>query len=86
MPTRILKELYDLLKTQYIDIRYVSDDSPCGFCILNNNKTVIINRNLPENTKIAELVKIIKENELDKIYIKPYIRDLLEDIDIIETK
>ncbi len=77
----ILKELYELLRNQYVNIRFVADDSACGFCILNNNKTVIINRNLSESTKVKELLKIIKENGLDNFYIKPYLRELIENSD-----
>ncbi len=82
----ILKDLYGLVKSQSIKIRFVADESTCGFCVINNKETLIVNRNLPEQIKIREIAKIIKQNNLDYVYIKPYLREIIENLNENEKR
>ena len=78
MQRSILKDLYDLVRSQNIKIRFVADDSACGFCVIKNEETLIVNRKLPEALKIKEIAILIKQNKLDFVYIKPYLREIID--------
>ncbi len=48
-----------------------------GYCILENEKVIVINKNKPYENRVRVLSEILSSLKLDNIYIKPYIREML---------
>ncbi len=48
-----------------------------GYCILEDERTIVINKNKPYENRVKVLSEILSSIKLDNIYIKPYIRELI---------
>ena len=48
-----------------------------GYCILEDEKVIVINKNKPYENSVRVLSEILSSIKLDNIYIKPYIRELI---------
>ena len=57
-----------------------------GFCKLRGEQLLIINSNAGARNKIKILVQALRRFDLDKIYIRPAIRDLLNATTTAETE
>ncbi len=49
-----------------------------GFCVLNNENLFIMDKNIALKKKIAILAEYISGLEIENIYMKPAIRELLD--------
>jgi len=75
----LLIELESLAQQLGIQIRYEKGDFDGGYCILKTQKTLVINKKLSNPKKITLLAKGIQEIGTENIYIKPFIRQFIED-------
>ena len=48
-----------------------------GYCLLEDEKIIVINKNKPYENRIKILSKILSKIDTDNIYIKPKIRELI---------
>ena len=75
-------ELEGLLARLGIEIRVDSMDeelnSNGGLCKVQGKPTFIINRILTYDAKISLLLRSLRSFDLGGIYIKPYIREMIE--------
>lgn len=81
----IIRHLEALAVTFGLQIRYEpirTDDDlpnvPGGTCRLKGDNLLIINSNATVRDKIRTLAEAVKNFDLDRIYILPVIRELLE--------
>jgi hypothetical protein len=81
----IIRQLEVLAVTFGLQIRYEPiriDDNlpnvPGGVCRLKGDNVLIINSNSTVQDKINTLAEAVKNFDLDRIYILPVIRELLE--------
>lgn len=81
----IIGQLEELAVTFGLQIRYEpirSDDKlpivPGGVCRLRGDNVLIINSNVTVRDKIRTLVEAVKHSDIDRVYILPVIRELLE--------
>jgi len=81
----IMGKLEELAITFGLQIRYepirIDDDLPNvpgGVCRLKGDNVLIINSNSTVQDKINTLAEAVKNFDLDRIYILPVIRELLE--------
>ena len=49
-----------------------------GFCLLREQKLFLLNKNIEPAKKINFLSKNLAELEIDTIFLKPEIRDIIE--------
>jgi hypothetical protein len=81
----IVRQLEELAETFGLQIRYepirMDDDLPNvpgGVCRLKGDNVLIINSNATMRDKIKTLAEAVKNFDLDRVYILPAIRQLLE--------
>ena len=76
-----LKSIYNELKELFEKLGYklVLDKGSfnTGYCLLEDEKIIVINKNKPYENRIKILSKILSKIDTDNIYIKPKIRELI---------
>jgi len=82
--TATLGHLEALTHNLGIEIRYESmeGDNPLssgGMCRIRDKQVIIINQKAATADKVRTLVKALRCFDLTQIYLKPVLRDLLED-------
>ena len=48
-----------------------------GYCLLEDEKIIVINKNKPFENRVRVLSEILSSIKLDNIYVKPYIREMI---------
>ena len=73
----IYNELRELL--QKLGYKLVLDKGSfnTGYCLLEDEKMIVINKNKPYENRIKILSEILSKIDTDNIYIKPKIRELI---------
>ncbi|MFZ1320636.1 MAG: hypothetical protein WAT71_03690 [Ignavibacteria bacterium] len=74
----IIRELTEILEKIGFTVRTEKGTFKGGFCILNEQKLFLLNKNLEQDRKISIIAKSISDFEIDDIYIKPGIREIIE--------
>ncbi len=77
-PKQLLEELKALATALNISVRFEQGNFRGGSCILNHERLIVINRSLPIESKISLLAQALSSFPLEGIYIKPVIREYLE--------
>ena len=76
-----VKETYNELKDIFERLGYkvILDNGNfnSGYCILEDEKIIVINKNKPYENRVKALSEILSSIRIDNIYIKPYIRELI---------
>ena len=75
----ILADLHELANFIGYNIRYEKCDFEGGNCLLKDQKLILINKKLEPKKKINILSRNIKEIGIDNIYIKPALREIIEE-------
>jgi hypothetical protein len=74
----LLEELRQTCEQLGYRIRYEKGDFDGGHCILREQRLLIVNRRFTVDRKIATVARALGELGIDAIYIKPAIRELIE--------
>ncbi|HXF99997.1 MAG TPA: hypothetical protein VNL69_04395 [Bacteroidota bacterium] len=75
----IVAELEDLARRLGVTVRYEKGDFEGGFCILREQKLVLVNKKLTPQRKASVLALAIQELGLDSVFVKPALRAFIED-------
>lgn len=75
---QIQEELHQLSKDLGIKIRRESGKFKSGWCIVNDNKLILINRTAPPEIITSVIAKCLAMHNLDNIFVKPAVRDFIE--------
>jgi hypothetical protein len=78
-------ELRELAEQIGYKVRYEKGDFDGGYCLLKAQKLIVINRKLDIRRKISILSRILFEIGIDDIYIKPALREVIEE-EVIKNK
>ena len=70
-----LKEAFERLEYKII---LDNGNFKSGYCILEDEKIIVINKNKPFESRINSLCLILSSINISDIYLKPYIRELIE--------
>ncbi|MBP8976221.1 MAG: hypothetical protein KBG83_05835 [Bacteroidetes bacterium] len=76
---QMIKELEELAQNSGISIRYEKGDFEGGFCVLKAEKLIVINKRLMAARRASVLAQGLAEVGIDEIYLKPVIREFIED-------
>lgn len=76
---QILAELQTLALSLDITIRYEKGDFEGGFCILRAERIIVINKKLMLPKKVSVLARSLGEFGTDSVFIKPALRDFIEE-------
>lgn len=66
------------------EVRFEKGDFKGGYCLLKDNKVVVINKAANLQRKVMILSMALKELGVDKIYLNPRIREIIDEMG--ETK
>ena len=74
---KIYVELKDIIEK--LEYRLILDNGnfDSGYCLLEDERTIVINKNKPYENRIRVLCEILSSINLEEIYVKPYLRDLI---------
>ncbi|MDL1892621.1 hypothetical protein FBQ87_06975 [Sphingobacteriales bacterium CHB3] len=75
----IIMELEDVARQLDVTVRYEKGDFEGGFCILKDNRILLINKKLAPNRKAAVLAVAMQEIGLENVFLKPALREYIED-------
>ncbi|TAE56266.1 MAG: hypothetical protein EAZ89_04870 [Bacteroidetes bacterium] len=73
-------KLHDLLKAAGYTIRYEKGNFTGGYCVVLDQKVVLINKFHPIESKINSLVQIAREIEFAEVELSPDLAKLLQEI------
>ena len=73
----IYNELKELLEKLGYKLVLDKGSFNTGYCLLEDEKMIVINKNKPYENRIKILSKILSKIDTDNIYIKPKIRELI---------
>ncbi len=80
------EKLQGVLKSQDYLVRFEKGNFKGGYCVVQDQRTVIINKFHPLETKINLLIQIIKELEIDDSRLSPDQLKIVERIRKNETE
>jgi hypothetical protein len=75
----LLNELEELTRQLNIQIRYEKGDFEGGYCILKDQKVLVINKRLPDVRRASSLAQALAEYGIETTFIKPNLRAYIED-------
>jgi hypothetical protein len=75
----LIQELTDIAGVLGVTIRYERGDFEGGYCILKDQRILLVNRRLTPPRKAAVLATAMHEIGLEGTYIKPALREYIED-------
>ena len=78
MKTKDIIKEFEMLAEQ-VGIKVIKDTGPFkgGFCIVNDEEVIVINKNRPLEQHIRQLSESFSKMETNQIFIKPILRDLI---------
>ncbi len=62
-----------------VHIRYEKGDFDGGYCLLRDERIIVVNRKLKPNRKASVISQAFGELGIENVYIKPAIRLFIED-------
>ncbi len=77
--THIIGELEEVGKQLGLELRYEKGDFEGGYCILKNQKVLVVNKRLSDPRKASSLAQALHEYGIETTYIKPTLREFIED-------
>jgi hypothetical protein len=75
----LILELTELARLLGVTIRYERGDFEGGYCILKEQRILLVNRRLAPLRKAAVLATAMHEIGLDGTFVKPALREYIED-------
>ena len=75
----ILNELEEIASGAGLKVKYDKLETKGGECLVEGKPYVIINAGLPEEEKISILVSALKKVDLEGIFLKPKIREVIKE-------
>ena len=73
----IYNELRELLEKLGYKLVLDKGSFNTGYCLLEDEKMIVINKNKPYENRIKNLSEILSKIDTNNIYIKPKIRELI---------
>ncbi len=76
---QLVTELEELAQQLGIQLRYEKGDFEGGFCILKDQKVLVVNKRLQDARKASSLAQALSEYGIETAFIKPKLREYIED-------
>jgi hypothetical protein len=76
----IIQDLKNLASQLGAEVRFEKGDFKGGYCILNDSKVIVINKMANLQRKIMILSMALKELGIDKIYLTPKLREIIDEM------
>lgn len=75
----LIAELEQLATQVGVVVRHEKGDFEGGYCILKADRILLINKRLMPNKRASVLALALHEVGLDNVFIKPAVREFIED-------
>ena len=75
----LIQELQEVAAQLGVTIRFERGDFEGGYCILRDQKILLVNRRLFPAKKASVLAMAMHEIGLEDMYLKPAVREYIED-------
>ena len=75
----MLAQLEELADRCSLAIRYEKGDFDGGYCVLKEERLIVINRRLAAAKRASVLAQALAEVGIDELYLKPAVREYIED-------
>lgn len=76
----IIQDLKNLALQMGAEVRFEKGDFKGGYCILKDSKVIVVNKMASLQRKIMILSMALKELGIDKIYLTPKIREIIDEM------
>lgn len=76
----IIQDLREVATQLGATIRFEKGDFKGGYCLIKENKVIVINKNANLQRKAMILSAALKELGIDEIYINPKLREIIEEM------
>ncbi|HEY4755084.1 MAG TPA: hypothetical protein VIH28_03405 [Ignavibacteriaceae bacterium] len=76
----IVQELKSIADQLGAEVRFEKGDFKGGYCILKDSKVIVINKMTNLQRKVLVLSMALKELGVDKIYLTPRMREIIEEM------
>lgn len=77
---KLLLELEQLVERAGYTIRKEKGTFRGDSCVMEGEKLVVLNKKKPPQQQVGLLARVLKDNDLQDIYIKPAVRNHLEEL------
>ena len=76
----IILELKDIAKRLGAEVRFEKGDFKGGYCLLKENRVIVINKFAGIQKKVMILSAALKEIGVDQIYLAPRLREIIDEM------
>jgi hypothetical protein len=76
---QMITDLEEVGKQLGLELRYEKGDFEGGYCILKNQKVVVVNKRLSDARRASSLAQALAEYGIETTFIKPNVREYIED-------
>jgi hypothetical protein len=77
--TTIIEELEDAAERLGFDVRAEKGNFRGGRCVVGGEALIMLNKRHPPETQLVVMAEALRDAPLDTIYLKPAVREALED-------
>ena len=77
--TAIVAELEEVARQLGVQLRYEKGDFEGGYCVLKEQKLLVINKRLADARKASSIAQGLSEYGIETTYVKPSLREYIED-------
>ncbi|MEW6061604.1 MAG: hypothetical protein AB1600_06625 [Bacteroidota bacterium] len=75
----LLLEIEQAAQDIGVRIRYEKGNFDGGYCILRDERIIVVNKKLSERKKCSVIAQALGEYGIDNVYMKPVVRTYVED-------
>lgn len=76
----IIGELKEVARQLGAEVRFEKGDFKGGYCLLKENRVIVINKMANLQRKISILSVALKELGIDKIFLTPKLREIIDEM------
>ncbi len=76
----IIQDLKNLALQMGAEVRFEKGDFKGGYCILKDSKVIVVNKIANLQRKVMILSMALKELGIDKIYLTPKLREIIDEM------
>jgi hypothetical protein len=76
----LISQLKDIANQLGVIVRFEKGDFKGGYCVVKENKIIIINKFASNQKKASILASALKELGIDNLYLNPKLREIIEDL------
>lgn len=76
----ILQELKDLASQMGAKVRFERGDFKGGYCVMHEDKIIVINKLSNLQRKVITLTSALKELGVEEIYLPPKLREIIDEL------